>query len=152
MGLIPALFGIACGAAILLASHSRDAHAMFLAVVLTCVWALSNLAWATAMLDLFPIMDLMIACYAFVMVLYNQSGWKIAFLMITFAQLLLHLCYALLGSSFTLGYFLLLNVTFAMELFAISWEGLINVGSWLHRRFCRLRLVRASVPKGKIGG
>jgi len=132
MELLPAIFGLACLATVFLSRGS------FLSIVLAGMWAASNIGWQLDALDMYPIMDAALACYA--LTIARKGNWQRVFFVATVVQLLLHICYYALGVEYVVTYLFLLNVTFAIELVAVSWEGLRDVRMDLLRCF---RLVRS---------
>jgi len=129
MELLPALFGLGCLATIAFAVRTLDWNTMFLSVVLMAVWAASNVGWQLNAMGKFPIMDVAVAAYGASLWAKDRGcTWKFAFLYLAFSQLLLHVWRHLYGTDVELAYIFALDVTFALELLAVSWEGLSDVG------------------------
>jgi hypothetical protein len=147
---LPTLFGIACCLTVLLA---RGMSRMLLALILCETWAISNLGWQWNMLNIYPVIDLAIACISFVMWFETRSKWLGVFVALAASQLALHAIYDIEGAAFQLTYLFLLNVTFALELLVISWKGLANVrAAWVRciRSFLSFRL-KLSAAKAMTG-
>lgn len=153
MELLPALFGLGCLATIAFAVRTLDGNAMFLSVVLTAVWAASNVGWQADTLGMFPIMDLPFALIALSLWRIERRDWQLAVLMLAVAQLILHVDYAVYGRDFELTYLALLDITFGLQLLAVSSRGIGNVGSDLRRWLRLVRVDRRSPSRREmIGG
>ena len=146
MELLPILYGIACLATILFAMRTGRTSTVFLAVVLAGVWAASNIGWQLNALDMYPIMDTAIAAYA--LTIARDGKWQRVFFAAAGSQVLLHVTFYLAGDSYVLAYLFLLNVTFAIELLAVSWEGLRDV---VDRGGNRLRNVHRALRAASAG-
>ena len=135
MELLPILFGLACMATVAFAVRSGKSATIFLAVVLTYIWAASNIGWQLDAIDMYPIMDTAVAIYA--LTIARNGGWQRVFFVAAVSQIILHVIYAILGVGYVVAYLFWLDVTFAIELAAVSWEGLRNarmdLSSWFHR-------------------
>ena len=148
MELLPILFGAACTATVLFAVRSGDRVAIFLAVALTYIWAASNIGWQLDAIDMYPIMDTAVAIYA--LTIARNGGWQRVFFVAAVSQIILHVCYAAVGVDYVVAYLFWLNVTFAIELAAVSWEGLKDVVSrWSYRSFHVHRAIRPTPHKAR---
>lgn len=124
MDLLPTLFGIGCCATT--AASVVDRRRLFIALILDGIWALSMLGWQWNALDIYPVMDCAFACLIFAMWFEVRARWLKALVYLAYAQLALHAFYQIEGVGVQTAYLLLLDVTFAAELFVVSWKGVAN--------------------------
>jgi len=147
-----ALFGLGCAATIAFGAAARDRMRLFLAIVLMMMWAASNIGWLMDALGYLPIMDLPFALLVTHLWHVERQGWQLALAALAVTQLILHVDYAVFGRDFELTYLALLDLTFGLQLFAVSQRGIGNVGGHLHRWLRMVRLDRRSPSRGEVSG
>lgn len=117
------ILGLACMGCLALTVRGEDDDALFLALLLTLVWAGGYLLWWTDQLKFLALLDLIVGLAALQICRARRAGWTRVVLVMAGASLALDCAYAWSGAEPVVPFAHASNFVFVVQLAAVAGGG-----------------------------
>lgn len=138
------ILGFACMGAIAFTIRSEDWDALFVALLLTMVWAAAYVVWWCDQLRYLPILDLLVGAYAETIRRTHPSKWITTVYAMAWCSIALDCAYDFYGPDTIVPYGHALNLAFFVQLVAVSLGGRDGIVRLLRCRRNHLRSLRSA--------